>query len=120
MMEPLISVNKYDRPKLLKNEDATHLLLMRLLLLNPGTIQSHPNMGVGIISKWRYTDMENLRDLELEIERQVAKYLPNLIASRIEVTENPNINGEILVKITIDNVVYAFETVETQLRLYDL
>lgn len=120
MQEALLSVNKYDRPKVLKNENATSMLLLRLLLLTPGTIQSRPNMGVGIISRWRYTDMENIKDLESEIERQISKYLPNLIASKVTVNPSENRKGEILIDITINNVIYSFETDNTELKLTDL
>lgn len=120
MQEPLMSVNKYDKPTILKNEDATYMVLMRLLLLDPGSIQSHPKMGVGIVTKWRYSDMETLKDIELEIENQISKYLPHLIASKIEVLPNPERKGEILIKISINNVVYAFETDNTELKLTDL
>lgn len=120
MQEPLMSVNKYDRPTILKNEDATYMLLMRLLLLDPGSIQSRPRMGVGIVTKWRYSDMETLKDIELEIEKQIRTYLPHLIASKIEILPNPERKGEILIKITINNVVYAFETDNTELKLTDL
>ena len=120
MQEALLSINKYDRPKVLKNEDATYMLLMRILLLNPGSIQSHPEMGVGIISKWRYSDMDELAELELEIEKQISNYLPKLNASNIEVSQSTENNSEIIIKITVDNVVYAFETNNTELRLADL
>lgn len=120
IQEPLMSINKYDKPKILKNEDATYMVLMRLLLLDPGSIQSHPRMGVGIVTKWRYSDMETLKDIELEIEKQISTFLPHLIASKVEVLPNPQRNGEILIKITINNVVYAFETDNTELKLTDL
>lgn len=120
MKEALLSINKYDRPTVLKNENATYTLLMRILLLTPGSIQSHPEMGVGIISRWRYSDMSELAQLELEIERQVSTYLPKLNASNVEVSQSKENNGEIIIKITVDNVVYAFETNNTELRLADL
>ena len=37
---------------------------MRLILLTPGTIQTHPEMGVGLITKYRFmydTELQNLK-----------------------------------------------------------
>jgi hypothetical protein len=50
------SVDEFNNPKVYKNAEAVSTLLVRLLLLEPGTIQSHPNAGVGLISRYRYSD----------------------------------------------------------------
>lgn len=120
MKEALISINKYDKPKVLKNEDSTCMLLLRLLLLNPGSIQSHPNMGVGIISKWRYSDIDRIAELELEIEKQISTYLPMLMISKVEVTPNENKDGEIIISISANNITYSFEANNEEVRLADL
>lgn len=120
MKEALMSINKYNKPKILKDEDSTCLLLLRLLLLTPGSIQSHPKMGVGIISKWRYSDMEQLSELEVEIERQISTYLPMLLSSKVEIFPNKEKEGEIIINISTNNVVYSFESDNNELRLVDL
>lgn len=120
MKEALLSINKYDKPKILKNEDSICMLLLRLLLLTPGSMQSHPTMGVGIVSKWRYSDTDTLSELELEIEKQISTYLPILTTTKVEVLPNKNKNGEIIVNISANNVTYSFETDNEELRLADL
>ena len=49
------SVDEFQNPKNYKNAEAIATLLSRLLLLEPGTIQSHPDMGVGLYSKYHYS-----------------------------------------------------------------
>ena len=53
--EPLMSINKFNKPKVLQEPDSGVIRIVRLILLEPGTIQTHPDMGVGIVSKFRYS-----------------------------------------------------------------
>ena len=44
------SVDDFENPKTYKDAEAIATLLVRLLILEPGTFQSHPDMGVGLYS----------------------------------------------------------------------
>jgi hypothetical protein len=81
--EPLLSVDKYYKPLVAKDFDYTTLLLIRLILLEPGTIQTHPDCGVGLVSKFRYSTNVDMRDLENRIKEQITKYLPQFSLSKI-------------------------------------
>ncbi len=74
--EPLLSVDKYYRPLVVNNENYATLLLIRLILLEPGTIQTHPDLGVGLVSKFRYASDVDMNKLSNSIKTQIAKYLP--------------------------------------------
>lgn len=74
--EPLMTVNKFYQPVVLKNTDAAVVRIIRLILLEPGTIQTHPDCGVGIVSKFRYSTEVDIKDLENRISNQIATYLP--------------------------------------------
>lgn len=85
------------------------MLLVRLMLLNPGTIQTHPDMGVGIVTKWRYCDIDQLVDLQLEISRQISTYLPSLRLTNVSLKAKPN-SKELIIEITANGVLYSLET----------
>lgn len=119
MKEYLLSIDKFERPKVLKDKDAVFNLLRRLLLLNPGTIQTHPEMGVGIVAKWRYMDMSDIQDLETEISKQISTYLPSFQGADVKITPAEE-DKTIIIRITIDNTLYAFEVNDKVLTIRDL
>ena len=61
---------------MLTGTDAAVMQIIRLILLEPGTIQTHPDCGVGIISKFRYSTEVDVKELENRIASQINTYLP--------------------------------------------
>lgn len=106
--EYLLSVDKYNNPAVKTDKDAIFYLLIRLIMLNPGTIESHPDMGVGLIKNWRYSDMSQIPQLEAEIQSQIETYLPMLqgVSVKVEQVESK----EIAIYIKISNIIYSFKT----------
>lgn len=109
------SVDQFDNPVVYKNSEAISVLLAQLLLLEPGTFQSHPEMGVGLVSKYRYTMEDNIRNLRDDFRRQIEKYLPQY--------QGVEVNCYLMKKIcyitaTIDNTIYAFfyDTEKSELK----
>ena len=82
-----LSVNDFNEPLVDEGAKAVCTLLARLILLEPGTIQSHPDMGVGIISKFRFSFTGRAAELKGLIESQINKYLPSLSGVQINVQE---------------------------------
>ena len=60
LKEYTLDVNAYGTPLDYKNFNALGTLIMRLILLEPGTITHSPKMGVGLISKYRYMQSDKL------------------------------------------------------------
>lgn len=116
--EYILSTNKFNQPVVLKDGQAIATVLIRLLLLNPGTIQSHPDMGVGLISRYRYMDTTEINSLKLDIEDQINTYLPQFTLTEVELSIVDN--NELNVRITIDNTIYSLVTDKDTLRLSDL
>ena len=87
LTEQSFSIDDFQNPKLYTNGQAVCTLLVRLIMLEPGTIQSHPDMGVGIISRYRYSVEGAESELQADIQRQVNKYLPILQGVRITVKQ---------------------------------
>ncbi len=85
--ESAFSVDDFKNPKIYKNAEAIATLLTRLLLLEPGTIQSHPEMGVGLMSRYRYGVEGSASDLQANYQRQIETYLPDFSGARVSVKQ---------------------------------
>lgn len=99
-----LSVDDFESPKKFKNAEAVSSLLIRLLLLEPGTIQSHPDMGVGIISKYRFSVEGAELELQKDFEKQIEKYLPQFQGARVSVSQK---NGTFMIGVKIDGTLYG-------------
>lgn len=80
-------------------------ILTRLILLNPGTIQTHPEMGVGLVQKYRYSLEGAEVQLQSDIRLQIDKYLPQFAGSDVKVKFKDH---SFYILITIQNSVFAF------------
>lgn len=106
--EYLLSTDAFKTPKVLKNQEAIAMLLLRLILLDPGSDPLHPDMGVGI-RQYRYA-MGKEEELKTRIREQMNQYLPCFPAGNVEleVTSDKLIN----IKITIDDIIYVYDSNE--------
>lgn len=48
MKEHVLSLNDFNMPKVFDASNSIYVLIVRIILLEPGTFQSHPEMGIGI------------------------------------------------------------------------
>lgn len=96
-------VDDFGNPIEYKNGKAIAKLLARLLVLEPGTFQSHPDMGVGLISKYRYT--MDAQALQADFRSQIAKYLPQFQAVEVYCKLE---NSVCYIGAKIDGYLYAF------------
>lgn len=103
--EYLFSVNDFNEPKVLKDSEAIAQNLTHLLLLDPGTFQSHPTMGVGLVSKYRYTTEDKLSELKTDFKLQIEKYLPQYQGVEVDVFLEDHV---CYINATIDGTLYAF------------
>lgn len=77
--EYFFSIDEFKKPVHVTNKTMlAFILIIRLILLEPGTIQSNPEMGVGLVSKYRYGYSDDLESLSVAISQQIATYLPTL------------------------------------------
>ena len=84
-------------PKVLDGTDAMYTKIVQLILLEKGVYQSHPDMGVGLKSRYRYNNSENfLQTLQMDISDQIDRFLPSLTAIDISVAIKDNILGIII------------------------
>ncbi|MDD3121997.1 MAG: GPW/gp25 family protein [Candidatus Izemoplasmatales bacterium] len=108
--EHVFSLNEFRESKVLEGKEAIATLLVRIILLQPGTNPDHPEMGVGLVENYRYSQKDNIDNLKREIQSQIQTYLPRLQATNVNVLLNPD--NTLTIGIQIDDVIYQFETSE--------
>lgn len=101
-----MSVNDFNEPKEHNKAEALMLLITRIILLEPGTIQSHPDMGVGLITNFRHRldDGTLVSDLQSRIKLQIDTYLPFLSGVNVNVKIK---NKAFLISISIDSAIFG-------------
>ena len=105
LTEHSFSVDDFINPKVFKDAEAMGVLLTRLLLLEPGTIQSHPEMGVGLESRYRYSEEGAASRLKSDIEAQIEEYLPDYFqGATINVTQK---DRKFHITAEIDGAIYG-------------
>ena len=110
MKEHVLSLNDFNMPKVFNESDSAYVLIIRLLLLEPGKFQSHPEMGVGIRSRYRFNNDENfLMNLQNDIKKQIDKYLPELSATDVTITSNNKVLG-IIINTAYGAYVVSYDT----------
>ena len=92
--EPLLSVDKYYKPLVAEGDNYATLMLIRLILLEPGTFQTHPNMGVGLVSKFRYSTEVDMVTLSNTIKDQIMTYLPQFTLTDVRCILGDNETGD--------------------------
>lgn len=63
---------------MLKDKNCAIHLIIKLILLNPGSIESFPKMGIGLVQNWRYMSEDDVPKLKETMEHQISTYLPHL------------------------------------------
>ena len=119
MNEYVLSTDEFNKPKVFKDRDAIFLRIVRLFLLEPGTYQTNPDMGLGLVSKYRYGYKEDVESLESEAMSQISEYLPDLVGVTVNISTD-NTNNLLTIKVTIDNTMYEFSFNTTTLQLSSL
>ena len=105
--EHVLSLNNFKEPKILAGKEAIATLLVRLLLLNPGTFPDRPTMGVGLVKNWRYSDKDSISDLRTEISKQIGTFLPKF--QGVEVNVELTKQNTLVIGIVVDDTLYKYE-----------
>lgn len=74
--------------------------------MEKGTIQSHPDMGVGIRSRYRFADTNKLSMLKYDIKSQIESYLPPSYGN-VDV-DCKIVNKVILISIIANETLFRF------------
>lgn len=107
----VLSLNDFNMPKVFNASDSAYVHIIQLILLEPGKYQSHPNMGVGIKSKYRHNNEDSfLIDLKSNITNQITTYLPELTDVAVTLTHNNHILG-IIIDTSTGTYVVAYNSI---------
>ena len=80
-------------------------LLTRMLLLDPGTIQTHPTAGVGLVSRYRYTQEGSEYELKSDIVKNIETFLPDFQGAEVNVSMNEH---NFYIGIKISSYLFSF------------
>lgn len=107
----VLSLNEFNRPKVFNASDSAYVHIIQLILLEPGKYQSHPKMGVGIRSRYRYNNHDNfIVDLKADIKNQIESYLPELVNVNVTLTHNNGVLG-IVIDTSTGTYVVAYDSI---------
>ena len=109
LKEYSMSVNDFKQPAEAKGKKAIGVFLVRLLLMEKGTDPMRPNMGIGIVSRYRYMFEEDCIELERDIRTQLQTYL--LPYMNISTIKAEIIDKELHLTIVIDDNTYSYKTI---------
>ena len=97
MNEYLLDVDKRHQPKVFTKYEGDRINVFRLIMLEPGTFPTHPTLGVGLVSRWRFRDVDTIKSsLASTIEAQLKDFMPQLIDPQVTVTIVNNNNKNII------------------------
>ena len=117
--EYCLSLDNFNRPAELNGGEAVAYLIARLIMLEPGSDPLHPTMGVGLVSRYRYsTKMEELKN---DIKNQISLWLPDFVSDTdisLIVTPDKVLNVEIILKSTEE--IYTFSVNPTEHTLSEI
>ena len=114
-----MSVNNFNEPLVYSGKNATALKILRLLMLEPGTNNSRPRMGVGIVSKYRFSIEDDLNELSDNIKEQIKTYLPDSTLHDV-ILELKDKKLYITIRIDEDLYIYNLDEENRILSLADL
>jgi len=104
MKAHLLSLNAFNRPEVLEGIDAKYIHILYLLLLDKGKFQSHPDMGVGLRTRYKFSDEDSLMYLKNDIEQQIRTYLPDVYEAEVDlILDDSNV---LYINIAFNNNVY--------------
>lgn len=116
--EYISSIDRYNKPVVLEDQQSIGYRLMELIMMNPGDNPLHPEMGVGL-RDYRY-GINTITDLEQRIYDQIDTYLPMYRIANVALFLSPE---KILsVEIVIGDTTYVYDTNDTgnPVRLDDI
>ena len=115
MNEYLLDVDKRQQPKVFTKYEGDRINVFRLIMLEPGTFPTHPTLGVGLVSRWRFRDVDTIKSsLASTIEAQLKDFMPQLIDPQVTVTIVNNNNKNIInISVRINGeLTYTFKVDE--------
>ena len=108
LREYLLDIDSFDRPKIIGDQEALATLITRLLLLEPGTNPLFPEMGVGLVSRYRFLYPGDDSQLKQDIKDQINQYLPEAEMQEVDLIYNDD--KTVNIEIGIDDMRFIYDS----------
>lgn len=106
--EYLLSIDSFEKPKVLTNAQAVITWIIRLIIMEPGDEITRPEMGIGLFSKYKYGwDDEVIRTLTIELTKQISTYMPQYANAVVDIQSR---DKELYIAITIGAETFLLKT----------
>lgn len=102
-------VDKFNKPKVLKDKEAIGTRLMELIMMEPGDDPLHPDMGVGL-KTYRY-GVTNLEELRARVQKQIETYLPFYQNADVAIIRTPD--KVVNIEISLGGMKYIYDSNNT-------
>lgn len=106
MKEYLLTTNSFNKPRVAVDKEAACILIVKLLMMNPGDSRINPEAGVGIVKRFRYIGENDIDQLESETQTQIGLYLPELQGANVSFTLDEKI---VYITIEIDDTIFKYK-----------
>ena len=105
--EYLLGVNSFNKPAVVEGAEATCVLLMELILLEPGSNPLKPRMGVGI-KNYRFAK-DKTEELCERIRSQISEYIPEANSVTVEIQQ---ITAQKVanIRMNINGITYIYDS----------
>lgn len=104
----LFTTSVFKKPLVIKDKDAILTLVVRLILLEPGTLTNAPDAGVGLVSKYRYMGKDKLETLKENISDQIDRFLPYF--KYVDVNLSIDDNKILFIELNLDDTMFTLKT----------
>lgn len=92
-----LSLNPFGRPREYSGKAAWAHLIMNLIMMEPGTYPSQPNMGVGL-NRFSYQTIDTwASEVQSLINDQIKTYLPDIPLENIKLIDHTNEKGNYVI-----------------------
>lgn len=107
LKEYSFDIDEYGDPKIYTNFEALGAILMRLFMLEPGTLQNNLDCGIGLISKWKYIQEDQKEAFINYATDQISDYINPYMSVNmsVEFLSGKNI---MVIFLEIDTRTYQF------------
>lgn len=106
--EHVFTTSVFNKPLVLKDKDAILTIIVRIILMDPGTYSMIPEAGVGLVKRYRYLDSDNIPQLEQDIRDQIDRFLPYFRNVDCKITLNQD--KILFIELDIDDDVYTLKS----------
>lgn len=102
-----LAIDSFKNTVTYKGFSAIEMQICRLIMIEPGTYETHPELGVGLVSRFRDAPSSELETLDRRIKEQMTTYMPDVYGVEVKTSLVPK-TGELRIAVKANGQVFAF------------